>query len=160
MHRWQGVFWGSRWGWNCEALSLLEQSLLFRYRASCLFPLSNALWQKFFELDAQFVRLKGRTGCLGQQLDLICSQLLYRWYQVVPADRSGRRFTLCVLIWFLGHFLMFQSLPALPTGEQSYPEAAQADHSVAGHHKRGPRPLPFHQPRHSGAGQRTDGAAY
>jgi hypothetical protein len=41
-----------------------------RYRTGCLFPLSDVLRQKFFELDAQFVRLKGRTGCLGKQLDL------------------------------------------------------------------------------------------
>ena len=80
IRRWQGVY-GVPKRLKPSGAKLVATVTSIRYRASCLFPKNTALRQKFFQLDAQFVRLKGRTGCLGQQLDLISMKRLYREHQ-------------------------------------------------------------------------------
>jgi hypothetical protein len=62
--------------------------------------------QKIFELHARFVRLKGEDSLPGAsgRLDLISAKSV-PGCQVALPDMSGRRFTSCVLIWFLGHSL-------------------------------------------------------
>jgi hypothetical protein len=54
------------------------------YRATCLFASDAGLGRKFFELDARFVRLKGRTGCLGQLLDKYIYPIPVPRCQVAP----------------------------------------------------------------------------
>jgi hypothetical protein len=72
--------------------------------ATCLFASNAGFEQKFFELEARFVRLKGRTGCLGQQLGHIFTRFLYRWCQVAPFGQFWKE------IHFMRSDLVFGSL--------------------------------------------------
>ena len=88
IHRWQGVFRASKWA-EIARRKARHSSHFYPSQGKLPVPNEHCFAAKvFFELRAQFVRLKGRTGCLGQQLDFLSNQSLYRRYQVYPRTGS------------------------------------------------------------------------
>jgi hypothetical protein len=67
------VFWGSREAETAKRKARCS-SHFYPLQGKLPVPSGHCFAAKVFELDAQFVRLKGEQAVLGQQFDLISSQ--------------------------------------------------------------------------------------
>jgi hypothetical protein len=107
----------------------------------------RATLRQQFELRARVVRLRNEVASLRKPQE----QSSFPAAAVAP-DGSARRSIkkkeiefYAFRLGFWGPLSCVQQVPALPVGEQGYPQAAQAQHAAAGHDQRSAGPLSYNE---------------